>query len=269
VIFCIGHVFLIWMGHWRNTLESIAYFSNRALEQCGYPTIPVQDYKTIVGDGADMQVRRMLDRTAGKGAWSEEDFQKVRTVYGGLYASDPTYLLKNYGGMPQTVRELKTAGIKTAVLSNKPHEWVTAIIAHLFPEGSFDACYGQRPQVPRKPAPDGALLIAEEIGVAPKAVPLHRRHEHRHENRRRSRHGYHRRAVGISDPCGAYGKSRALSCGDAGAGCRNCHRRRARHEVTDEQGVPSDSLRAEARPANHQNGDCRYGLRCNLQHAEA
>lgn len=155
-------------GTLADTLESIAYFSNRALEQCGYPTIPVQDYKTIVGDGADMQVRRMLDRTAGKGAWSEEDFQKVRTVYGGLYASDPTYLLKNYGGMPQTVRELKTAGIKTAVLSNKPHEWVTAIIAHLFPEGSFDACYGQRPQVPRKPSPDGALLIAEEIGVAPK-----------------------------------------------------------------------------------------------------
>ena len=154
-------------GTLANTLESIAYFSNRALEQCGYRTIPVPDYKTIVGDGADMQVRRMLDRVAGKGAWTEEDFGEVRTVYGGLYASDPTRLLKNYDGMPETVQKLKTSGIRAAVLSNKPHAWVTAIIAFLFPEGSFRVCLGQTPEIPRKPAPDGALLIAKKHGVAP------------------------------------------------------------------------------------------------------
>jgi phosphoglycolate phosphatase len=154
-------------GTLANTLESIAYFSNRALEECGYPTIPVQDYKTIVGDGADMQVRRMMDSAAGSGAWTEEDFRRVRTVYGDLYASNPTYLLKNYVGMPQTIRRLKDAGLRTAVLSNKPHEWVTAIIAHLFPEGSFDVCLGQTPGIPRKPAPDGALLVADKLGMEP------------------------------------------------------------------------------------------------------
>ena len=154
-------------GTLADTLDSIAYFSNRALEQCGYPAIPAPDYKTIVGDGADMQVRRMLNRVAGEGGWSEADFHKVRTVYGGLYASDPTRLLKNYGGMPETVKKLKASGIRTAVLSNKPHAWVTAIIASLFPEGSFDACRGQTPDVPRKPAPDGALLLAQELGVNP------------------------------------------------------------------------------------------------------
>lgn len=155
-------------GTLADTLQSIAYFSNEALKKCGYPVISPDVYKTIVGDGADMQVHRMLDRTVGNGAYTEEDFKKVRTIYGGLYASDPTYLLKNYEGMPQTVQKLKTAGIRTAVLSNKPHEWVTAIIRCLFPNGSFDACYGQRPQVPRKPSPDGALLIAEELGVSPR-----------------------------------------------------------------------------------------------------
>lgn len=154
-------------GTLANTLESIAYFSNRALEQCGYAAIPVQDYRNIVGDGADMQVRRMLDRTAGKDAWTEEDFRKVREVYGGLYGADPTHLLKNYEGMPETVRRLGEAGIRSAVLSNKPHAWVTAIIAYLFPQGSFSACYGQRQGVPRKPAPDGALLIAKELGLSP------------------------------------------------------------------------------------------------------
>lgn len=157
-------------GTLANTLESIAYFSNRALEQCGYSAIPVPDYKTIVGDGADMQVRRMLNRTAGKDAWTEEDFHKVRTVYGGLYGSNPTYLLKNYDGMPETIRRLESAGVRTAVLSNKPHEWVTAIVGRLFPEAAFGACYGQRPGVPRKPAPDGALLIAKEFGLSPAQI---------------------------------------------------------------------------------------------------
>ncbi len=154
-------------GTLANTLESIAYFSNLALQQCGYQTIPAPDYKTIVGDGADMQVRRMLDRTAGKGGWTEADFRRVRTVYGGLYGAEPTRLLKNYGGMPETVRKLKAAGIRTAVLSNKPHAWVTAIVAFLFPEGSFDFCLGQTQEIPRKPAPDGALLVARKLGADP------------------------------------------------------------------------------------------------------
>lgn len=154
-------------GTLANTLDSIAYFSNKALQQCGYPTIPTDDYKTIVGDGADMQVHRMMDRVIGNGAYSEEEFQKVRSIYGNMYASNPTYLLKNYDGMPQTIQQLKAANIHTAVLSNKPHEWVTAIIGFLFPAGSFDACYGQRPQVPRKPSPKGALLIADELGISP------------------------------------------------------------------------------------------------------
>lgn len=154
-------------GTLANTLESIAYFSNEALKRYGYTAIPTADYKTIVGDGADVQVRRMLDRTAGKNAWSEDDFQKVRTFYGGLYGASPTYLLKNYEGMPQALEALKKAGVRLAVLSNKPNDWVQAIISFLFPNGTFDACYGQRPQVPRKPAPDGALLIAKELEISP------------------------------------------------------------------------------------------------------
>lgn len=150
-----------------NTLKSIAYFSNEALRQCGHPAIPTEQYKAIVGDGADMQVRRMLNLVLGENSFSESEFQKVRNIYGGLYAADPTRLAENYAGMPETIQSLKKKGLKTAVLSNKPHGWVTAIIGSLFPAGSFDLVYGQRPQVPRKPSPEGALLIAQELHVLP------------------------------------------------------------------------------------------------------
>ena len=35
------------------------------------------------------------------------------------------------------------------------------------PGGTFAVCHGQRAGIPRKPAPDGALLLAEELGVLP------------------------------------------------------------------------------------------------------
>lgn len=153
-----------------NTLRSIAFFSNSALERCGYPAIPAEDYKGIVGDGADTQVRRMLDRAAGRGAWAEEDFRRVRVLYGNLYSADPTHLLENYPGMPETIAKLKSSGIRAAVFSNKPDSWVQRIITFLFPAESFAECRGQRPGVPIKPAPDGALAIASDLGLRPSEI---------------------------------------------------------------------------------------------------
>lgn len=156
-------------GTLLNTLNSIAYFSNVALEDCGYPAIPAADYRSIVGDGANMQVRRMLNRVAGEGGYTEDDFNRLRTRYTELYAARPTYKTEQYPGMPETLARLKQMGVRTAVLSNKPHAWVTAITSGMFPEGTFDLCFGQRDGVPRKPAPDGALQIARTFGAEPRS----------------------------------------------------------------------------------------------------
>ena len=157
-------------GTLLNTLNSIAYFSNVALKDCGYPAIPAADYKSIVGDGADMQLRRMLNRIAGEGGYTDEEFGRLRRRYTELYAARPTYRTEQYPGMEATLRRLKETGVKTAVLSNKPHAWVTDIISGLFPAGTFDLFFGQREGVPRKPAPDGALMIAKTLGLAPRSV---------------------------------------------------------------------------------------------------
>ncbi len=154
-------------GTLSDTLESIAYYSNAALKQCGYDTIPPSDYRRIVGDGADMQMHRMLNALCGEGNYTEEDIKTLRSVYDALYTSDPLYLAKPYPGMAETLSLLKQSGLKTAVLSNKPDEWVQPIVRGLYPAGSFDLCIGQRPELRRKPAPDGALLIAREFGVEP------------------------------------------------------------------------------------------------------
>ncbi len=150
------------------TLESIAYYSNKALEMHGYPVIQLEQYKRIVGNGSAVQVRRMLETIRGSGGYTEEDALQLHATYKKLYSSDPLYLVKGYPGMDETVASLKKAGIKTAVLSNKPHEWVTAIISKIFPEGSFEVCMGQTRGIPLKPSPEGALMAAEKLGVKPR-----------------------------------------------------------------------------------------------------
>lgn len=155
-------------GTLANTLDSIAYFSNTALRERGYGEIETGAYRHLVGNGADVLMRGMLDTVLGKGNYTDEDVAGLRKAYDRLYESDPMYLVRNYPGMPETLEKLKEKGLKAAVLSNKPHNCTSAIVEALFPKGTFDLCYGQRPEVPRKPSPEGALLIARELGTDPR-----------------------------------------------------------------------------------------------------
>lgn len=154
-------------GTLANTLNSIAFFANRALENCGYRPIDVNEYRYLVGNGANRLMHRMLDLACGEGNYSEQEVERLRKVYDDLYESDPTYIVTNYSGMHEAVAALRRQGIRLAVLSNKPHNCTAAIVGALFQNGTFDLCYGQRPQVARKPSPQGALLIAQELGVKP------------------------------------------------------------------------------------------------------
>ena len=152
-------------GTLANTLTSIAFFGNEALGACGYQKIERDRYRYLVGDGADQLMRRML-KTAGEEV-TEEKVSALRKIYDHLYESDVMYLTDSYPGITETLGEMKRRGLKLAVFSNKPHNVACEVVEKLFPKGTFDLYYGQRPEVERKPSPQGALLIAEELGVNP------------------------------------------------------------------------------------------------------
>lgn len=104
-----------------------------------------------------------------EGTYTEEDVRQLRKVYDRLYEGDPLRGIGSYAGMAETLRELQNRGILLAVLSNKPHSVVEAIIRQMYPRGTFARCYGQMEDLPRKPAPDGALRIARELNCTPDA----------------------------------------------------------------------------------------------------
>jgi len=69
-----------------------------------------------------------------------------------------------YDGIYEMLEKLKSDGIKLGVLSNKPHKIALRTIELIFPD-TFDICFGQRDNFPKKPNPDVAWDIAERFGV--------------------------------------------------------------------------------------------------------
>jgi phosphoglycolate phosphatase len=70
-----------------------------------------------------------------------------------------------YLGINELLASLRAQGFKLGVISNKAHRFTVPMTEHFFGMGTFDAVLGQRNEVPRKPAPDGAMEMATALGV--------------------------------------------------------------------------------------------------------
>lgn len=149
-------------GTLTDTLESMAVAGNKTLESVGLEKRSVEEYKYFAGDGADTLVRRIL---VAAGDTECKLFDKAYNLYRKEFAIDCTYKVKPYDGIMDMVKQLKDKGIKLAILSNKPHARVVEVVYKFFGEGIFDIVQGQVDGVAKKPDPQGAILIAQKLGV--------------------------------------------------------------------------------------------------------
>ncbi len=151
-------------GTLLDTLVSIMYCANRALADFNLPQYGPKEYKQFVGEGARVLMERCLKNAGDETC---RDFEAVFLRYCTYFKKDCMYEVKPYKGIVELLHTLKENGIRLAVLSNKPHEQTVKVIADSFDDGLFDYVLGQKEEIRRKPAPDGALLIAKEFGVTP------------------------------------------------------------------------------------------------------
>ena len=72
-----------------------------------------------------------------------------------------------YPGIPELLAELRSRGVRCAIVSNKPHA-ATLDLAEKYFSGLVDAAVGDRPGVvERKPAPDTVWAAMRELGGVP------------------------------------------------------------------------------------------------------
>lgn len=152
-------------GTLSDSLDSITISANKAIGAFGFAPYDRERYKYFVGDGADELLRRCLIHDGDTElAW----FEKVRAEYKSVFEEYCMYKVKPYDGIRELLSELKKRGVKIAVLSNKPHPRTLDVIYDLFGEGYFDCVQGQKPEVERKPSPEGVFAISRELGIPAK-----------------------------------------------------------------------------------------------------
>lgn len=149
-------------GTLTDSVESIAYSANRALQECGLAPNSVEAYKQFAGDGVDEMLKRSL---IAAGDTKLEYFDQVQLKYREFFAKDCMYQVRPYDGIIELLKELKNKNIKIAVLSNKPHARAVDVVETIFGRDYFDIILGQTKHINRKPSPDGALIIADELGL--------------------------------------------------------------------------------------------------------
>jgi phosphoglycolate phosphatase len=90
---------------------------------------------------------------------------EILEYYKPYYAEHCAIRTGPYPGINALLSDLRNAGIKTAVVSNKPDEAVQTLCRDHF-SGCFDHAAGEKPGIKRKPAPDMIIAALEEMGIA-------------------------------------------------------------------------------------------------------
>lgn len=147
-------------GTVADTLKSIAYFANNALKKYGFEPFSEDDYRYFVGDGADLLIRRITEKSGG----NDDDYKKIKAEYMKTYNADCTHLLKTYDGITELLQNLKKLKINRVILSNKPQIQAESVAKSLFKDGLIDECFGGREGIPLKPNPKITNEIIEKYG---------------------------------------------------------------------------------------------------------
>lgn len=145
-------------GTLLNTLDDLFLSVNKILSDHGYKTRSKNEVRSYLGNG----VRALLDLALPE----EERFRTDELLpefkaYYDLHKEDNT---APYAGVKEAVAEIKKAGIKCAIVSNKFDAAVQELKNVTF-SGLVDFACGEREGVKPKPAPDGVFLAMQALGA--------------------------------------------------------------------------------------------------------
>lgn len=151
-------------GTLADTLDDLLCAMNGMLRDLGHPLRTKEELRRFINRG----VRYFVGMSLPEGlvdTWECETVDEAIMLYKNHYAECYADQTKPFDGLPEEILKLKAAGYKLGVLSNKLEEFVRITVDKLYP-GVFDSVHGQT-DLPEKPDPRMAYLVAGELGVEP------------------------------------------------------------------------------------------------------
>ena len=140
-----------------NTLQDLTNSLNAALQLSGYPQHTLEEVRFFVGNG----IRKLIERGVPAGTPLHRLTRYIRISRStiGYTSADTT---QPYAGIPELLQQLRNAGCKTAVVSNKADYAVQELCKQYF-DGMFDFAVGERKNILKKPAPDSVNEVLQQL----------------------------------------------------------------------------------------------------------
>lgn len=144
-------------GTLLNTLEDLKDSVNFALERQGFPLRNLSEIRSFVGNG----IRLLMERAVPENIDAEtfEICFKDFCDYYKIHMEDKT---APYDGINDMLTNIKKAGFKTAIVTNKADFAAQDLCKRMFGE-NIDFIVGSSDDRPNKPAPDGVFYALEKL----------------------------------------------------------------------------------------------------------
>lgn len=146
-------------GTLLDTLDDLVISVNEYLEESGHPLRSRDEIRSFLGYGAMELVRDSLP-----GPLPPDELDKAVEDYKKVYRRNMADNTKPYDGIMDLLRALKQAGVRTAVVSNKPDNSVRDLCRTMFGD-LIDLAAGDQPGYARKPDPQLVEHVMRKLGA--------------------------------------------------------------------------------------------------------
>ena len=148
-------------GTLLDTLADLADAANRALREAGFPERSVEEIRTFIGNG----VARLIQRATPQDT-DAATVARVLARFKEIYRENVNVKTRPFPGIVALLDALQAAGVRAAVNSNKPDE-ATQALCRIHFGNRIALALGERPEIPRKPSPEGVRHILKALKVRP------------------------------------------------------------------------------------------------------
>lgn len=156
-------------GTLLNTVEDLGSATNYALEQCGFPIHPIDEYYQMVGRGIYNLFRAAIPSEYA----TEDNVQRMASYFIPYYDEHKCDFTRPYDGIPEMLRNITGRGVRLAVASNKYQDGAEKLVHHFFGDYEFVKILGQREGQPIKPDPAIVDQILAEVPYISKAETVY------------------------------------------------------------------------------------------------
>jgi len=153
-------------GTLLDTIQDLSDSVNRALQDLKFPGHDLEAVKTFVGHG----IRKLARCALPENARDEETTGRCVQLIKGNYKDTWKNTTRPFDGVPEMLDAVSNTEIKMGILSNKVDKYTQIIVQDLLSKWDFDAVQGEKPSVPAKPDPAGALEMARGMSIDPAEI---------------------------------------------------------------------------------------------------